>query len=638
MFRRSSTWLWLLFLAAFPPLFAAAPATLSYQARLADGGGSPITASLSITFRLYDVPSGGTALWSEVQNGVDVDGGNLSVELGRVTALPASVWGRQLYLGVQIAGDSEMLPRPALTAAPFAMRAAGTMRRTVVVSAEGTASENGAALLAAVAGINDASSASPVAVELDAGTYDLGSQQLVMPEYTSISGRGADSRITSSFTVGVEIGGAATLQLSSNTSARDLQAINTGVPVGDPAIAVWGINAGNPNNLDGLVQNVSLQRVIGVASAAVGEPGQRAGIRLCASNSRATQVTGKAVGGQFTMGLRADCALSSRLVIDGAVLESAQARDGARGAYFVAGPGNVWRGIEAAVEITETAQSAFGIRFFGPGVFFASGPVGSLSDSSIHLFGNASQAAAAATVSGLQTEDGAQLALVQRVEVVLESVRGGRVSGVYLRDKSSNTPALAALSIRDSTVVVKGLQDAALGNFDLFGVRIEGYAPQIANLSVKVSCLAGSSIGCIALGESQTAPIIAGTQPLQIDRSDLQAGHNAPAANGHTVALQLKSQARVHGTRLRVVQAATESVQAVSLIDPGARLSIQGSSVVSTNSTDANTLCLLAGPGGASAELLGNQLQGARCDTGQVSLTCAGNTVRGSGFLAATCP
>ena len=96
MFRRSSTWLWLLFLAAFPPLFAAAPATLSYQARLADGGGSPITASLSITFRLYDVPSGGTALWSEVQNGVDVDGGNLSVELGRVTALPASVWGRQL--------------------------------------------------------------------------------------------------------------------------------------------------------------------------------------------------------------------------------------------------------------------------------------------------------------------------------------------------------------------------------------------------------------------------------------------------------------------------------------------------------------------------------------------------------------
>ena len=67
---------------------AAPPNTLGYTGRLADSGGNPITADLSITFRLYDVASGGSALWSEVQPAVPVDGGNLAVQLGSVTPLP----------------------------------------------------------------------------------------------------------------------------------------------------------------------------------------------------------------------------------------------------------------------------------------------------------------------------------------------------------------------------------------------------------------------------------------------------------------------------------------------------------------------------------------------------------------------
>jgi hypothetical protein len=151
----------LLSLLAAGAVAAAPPATLGYQGRLASAGGIPVSATLSITFRLYDVPSGGSALWTETQPAVDVDGGNLAVELGSVTPLPSSIWGRQLYLGVQVAGDSEMLPRPALTASPYALRAAATMKRTLVVSAEGTPAENGAALLAAVASIADASAATP---------------------------------------------------------------------------------------------------------------------------------------------------------------------------------------------------------------------------------------------------------------------------------------------------------------------------------------------------------------------------------------------------------------------------------------------------------------------------------------------
>src|SRR6185369_13327599 len=71
---------------------AAPPQTLGYQGHLADSGANPITADLSITFRLYDVVSGGSSLWSEVQPAVQVDGGNMAVQLGKVTPLPSSVW------------------------------------------------------------------------------------------------------------------------------------------------------------------------------------------------------------------------------------------------------------------------------------------------------------------------------------------------------------------------------------------------------------------------------------------------------------------------------------------------------------------------------------------------------------------
>lgn len=161
---------------------AAPPNTLGYQGNLANSGGQPITASLGITFRLYDVASGGSALWTETQAAVPVDGGNLSVELGAITPLPALIWGKQLYLGIQIAGDSEMLPRPKLTAAPYALRAAGTMKNTFVVSGEGTATENGSTLLATFAALPVATAANPLTVEVDAGIFDLGNLRLNMPQ------------------------------------------------------------------------------------------------------------------------------------------------------------------------------------------------------------------------------------------------------------------------------------------------------------------------------------------------------------------------------------------------------------------------------------------------------------------------
>ena len=56
--------------------FAQIPKKLNYQGILTDDSGNPLSGSQSLTLKLYNVASGGTALWEESQN-VDVDLGCL---------------------------------------------------------------------------------------------------------------------------------------------------------------------------------------------------------------------------------------------------------------------------------------------------------------------------------------------------------------------------------------------------------------------------------------------------------------------------------------------------------------------------------------------------------------------------------
>lgn len=43
------------------------PQTLNYQGNLTDNTGQPLSGTKQITFALYDIASGGTALWTETQ-------------------------------------------------------------------------------------------------------------------------------------------------------------------------------------------------------------------------------------------------------------------------------------------------------------------------------------------------------------------------------------------------------------------------------------------------------------------------------------------------------------------------------------------------------------------------------------------
>jgi hypothetical protein len=98
------------------------PRTLSYQGILSDTLGTPKPDGMyAITFRLYNVSSGGTALWSETKS-LQVRRGLFSTILGDQTAFPSSlIFDRQYWLSIQPAGSPELLPRIPLSSVGYSL-------------------------------------------------------------------------------------------------------------------------------------------------------------------------------------------------------------------------------------------------------------------------------------------------------------------------------------------------------------------------------------------------------------------------------------------------------------------------------------------------------------------------------------
>jgi len=81
----------------------------------------PDNPSLSVTFKIYSVQVGGTAIWSEIQP-VNVKDGLFSAELGKITALTNSVYSdSSRWLEITISG-TEMTPRTRFSSVPFSYR------------------------------------------------------------------------------------------------------------------------------------------------------------------------------------------------------------------------------------------------------------------------------------------------------------------------------------------------------------------------------------------------------------------------------------------------------------------------------------------------------------------------------------
>ena len=96
------------------------PRTLSFQGVLSDTLGTPQPdGTYTITFRLYEAASGGTAIWTEAKS-LEVTRGLFFTTLGDVTVLDGSIgFDVPYWLSIQVASDPEMLPRVPLTSVGY---------------------------------------------------------------------------------------------------------------------------------------------------------------------------------------------------------------------------------------------------------------------------------------------------------------------------------------------------------------------------------------------------------------------------------------------------------------------------------------------------------------------------------------
>ena len=97
------------------------PHVISYQGYLTDNIGNPVNGTISITFSIYDIPSGGTPTWTETQPSIVVNEGLFNALLGNVNPIdPDNLTGTS-YLGIQVGSDPEMTPRQQIVSVAYAL-------------------------------------------------------------------------------------------------------------------------------------------------------------------------------------------------------------------------------------------------------------------------------------------------------------------------------------------------------------------------------------------------------------------------------------------------------------------------------------------------------------------------------------
>jgi len=97
------------------------PSLLSLDGFLTNSSGAALNGSFSFVFSLYNVSSGGSALWTESQT-LSVSSGRLNALLGSVSALSIP-FDQDYYLGINVNSDGEMSPRYRVAASAYSYTA-----------------------------------------------------------------------------------------------------------------------------------------------------------------------------------------------------------------------------------------------------------------------------------------------------------------------------------------------------------------------------------------------------------------------------------------------------------------------------------------------------------------------------------
>jgi hypothetical protein len=147
-------WILLLALAALSVFLciqavqAAVPQMINYQGTLTEANGTPVAnGNYNIQFKIYEVPSGGTVLWSEKwdtsTSQITVVGGIFNVMLGFVNPIPDNFFANHpvTYLGIKVGTDSEMLPRQQITSVGYAFTAGNGVPKRAIIMWSGAINE-----------------------------------------------------------------------------------------------------------------------------------------------------------------------------------------------------------------------------------------------------------------------------------------------------------------------------------------------------------------------------------------------------------------------------------------------------------------------------------------------------------------
>jgi len=132
---------------------------INFQGKLVNSNGTNVTdGNYTIVFSLYNVSSGGTAIWTETDT-VTTSSGIFQVALGSNSAFPGSVDfnNSSLYLGIKVGTDTEMTPRIRFSAVPYAFNASALDDVVATESATGFSMQGGTSSLSTVSFSNSGS-------------------------------------------------------------------------------------------------------------------------------------------------------------------------------------------------------------------------------------------------------------------------------------------------------------------------------------------------------------------------------------------------------------------------------------------------------------------------------------------------
>ncbi|MBS3999186.1 MAG: tail fiber domain-containing protein [Desulfobulbaceae bacterium] len=100
-------------------LYSQIPQTISWQGILQDADSKNLSGTYSLTVKLYDVATGGTAIWNETHSSVVIADGLVNLTLGSVT--PFSInFADEYWLEITV-GSGTPLPRIKLSSVPYAL-------------------------------------------------------------------------------------------------------------------------------------------------------------------------------------------------------------------------------------------------------------------------------------------------------------------------------------------------------------------------------------------------------------------------------------------------------------------------------------------------------------------------------------